>query len=426
MVVEQSTLNDLVAVAGGCDHSVALKSDGRIVAWGNNQYGQCDVPTPNADFVAIAAGMDYSLGLNSDGRIVAWGRILGDEFPAPNTDFVAIAAGKDHGLGLKSDGRIVAWGNNQYGQCDVPMPNADFAAIAAGIYHSLGLKSNGTIVAWGNNPEQLARMEESDYGQCNVPMPNATFTAVTAGGLHSLGLKDDGSIVAFGNNYAGECDVPEPNSGFVAVAAGASHSLGLRSDGRVVAWGANHYGQCDVPEKDHALGAIAAGFWHSLGIDSSGGAVVAWGSRSATAWQGTPRPDAIEIDIPGPPVTTLAFGTSVYARGYLAVPAGYYQSSKAWQIRLCNTKSCDKTLTVILSQGDTANTMSINLEVVRRKTLWDDFVYTANVPRIRDKLGVALAWTKRGESEVFVSEKMVLITGTWHRDGIVSETITTE
>ena len=43
------------------------------MAWGNNDYGQCDVPAPNADFVAVAGGDDHSLGLKSDGTIVAWG-----------------------------------------------------------------------------------------------------------------------------------------------------------------------------------------------------------------------------------------------------------------------------------------------------------------------------------------------------------------
>ena len=54
-------------------HSLGLKSDGTIVAWGHNGSGQCNVPAPNADFVAVAGGGYHSLGLKSDGTIVAWG-----------------------------------------------------------------------------------------------------------------------------------------------------------------------------------------------------------------------------------------------------------------------------------------------------------------------------------------------------------------
>jgi len=52
---------------------MAQTSTGPVVAWGYNSNHQCDVPTPNTDFVAVAAGMRHSLGLKADGSIVAWG-----------------------------------------------------------------------------------------------------------------------------------------------------------------------------------------------------------------------------------------------------------------------------------------------------------------------------------------------------------------
>ena len=83
---------------------------GEVVAWGDNYYGQCDVPLPNEGFFAVA-GCDF------------------------------------HSLGLKADGSIAAWGDNYWGQCDVPEPNEGFIAVAGGLWHSLGLKANGSIVA---------------------------------------------------------------------------------------------------------------------------------------------------------------------------------------------------------------------------------------------------------------------------------------
>ncbi len=50
-------------------------NDGSIVSWGDNWIGQCGVPVPNADFAAVAAGSAHSLGLKSDGTIVAWGLV---------------------------------------------------------------------------------------------------------------------------------------------------------------------------------------------------------------------------------------------------------------------------------------------------------------------------------------------------------------
>ncbi|MFH1575054.1 MAG: FlgD immunoglobulin-like domain containing protein, partial [Acidobacteriota bacterium] len=77
-------------------------------------------------------------GLNEDGRC---------DVPSPNADFVAIAAGSGHSMGLKSDGSVVAWGANGSGQCNVPSPNTGFVAVTAGWIHSLALKALLSVAA---------------------------------------------------------------------------------------------------------------------------------------------------------------------------------------------------------------------------------------------------------------------------------------
>ncbi|MEI7901877.1 MAG: IPT/TIG domain-containing protein, partial [bacterium] len=269
------------AVAGGFYHSLALRSDGSVLAWGYREYGQCDVPSPNADFMAVAGCAYHSMGLKSDGSVVAWG--YNDynqcDVPSPNADFVAIAGGEYHSMGLKSDGSVVAWGYNVDGACDLPSPNADFVAIAGG-YHSTGLKSDGSVVVWGY----------SGYDLYNVPSPNSNFVAIAGGAFHSMGLKSDGSVVAWGCNDDGQCNVPSPNADFVAVAGGYLHSVGLKSDGSVVAWGCNDDGQCNVPSPNADFVAIAGGGHHSMGLKSDG-SVAVWG-----------RNDGGESSVPDPNV----------------------------------------------------------------------------------------------------------------------------
>ena len=69
-------LAGVTAVAGGELHSLALKGDGTVVAWGCGgavDSGQCSVPSGLAGVTAIAAGVDHSLALKGDGTVVAWG-----------------------------------------------------------------------------------------------------------------------------------------------------------------------------------------------------------------------------------------------------------------------------------------------------------------------------------------------------------------
>ena len=268
-----SDLSGVTALSAGFAHSLGLKGDGTVVAWGcgpGTDHGQCTVPSGLAGVIKIAAGGTHSLALKGDGTVVAWGCVGGTggqcNVPSGLSGVIAIAAGSAHSLAAKSDGTVVAWGcgpGHDFGQCSVPSGLSGITAVAAGQIHSLALRSDGTVVAWGCS---------LSFGQCSVPSGLSGVTAIAAGDVHSVALKGDGTVGAWGcgggYNF-GQCTVPGGLSGVTAIAAGYAQSLALKNDGTVVAWGCGQDsddGQCSVPSGLTGATAIAAGVWHSLAL----------------------------------------------------------------------------------------------------------------------------------------------------------------
>ena len=252
-------------VSTGVVHTVGLKSDGTVMAVGDNDDGQCNV-SDWTDIVAVSADCYHTVGLKSDGTVAAVGYGgYGERDISDWTDIVAVSAEIGHTVGLKSDGTVVAVGDNEYGECDVS-DWKDIVAVSAGTTHTAGLKSDGTVVAVGYNK----------HGECDVS-DWKDIVAVSAGGSHTVGLKSDGTVVAVGYNEYGQCDVSDWTD-IVAVSAGGDHTVGLKSDGTAVAVGYNYEGPCSVSAWTDIV-AVSAGYAYTVGLKSDG-TVVAVGSNN--------------------------------------------------------------------------------------------------------------------------------------------------
>ncbi|MDB6024944.1 MAG: hypothetical protein JWM68_1167 [Verrucomicrobiales bacterium] len=260
-----------LALAGGGNHNVALKSDGTVVAWGNSADGRTNT-AGLSNVVDVAAGFEHSLALKRDGTVVAWGKnaYLQTNVPAGLSNVVAIAAGNTHSLALKSNGTVTGWGDNDNSTTIIPPASvANAVAVAAGEWFSVALKSSGTVVAWGYNDSN---------NQTNVPTGLTNVVAISSGRTHSIALKSDGTVIGWGNTANGRTNTAGL-SNVVAIAAGGSHNLVLKRDGTVIAWGDNSQGQTNVPTSLSNVVAIAAGDLHSLALKSDG-TIVGWGLLS--------------------------------------------------------------------------------------------------------------------------------------------------
>ncbi len=254
-----SGLTNVVSIAAGYSHTIALRSDGTVYAWGLNDDGQCKVPAGLTNVVAIAGGGSHTVALKADGTVVAWGKNHRNQAtPPPDLDgVVAIAAGWEFSVALKGDGRVVAWGGNESDQSKVPPGLHNVVAITTGCWHAVALKADGTVAAWGTDSQ----------GQRTVPAGLDNVAAIAAGSYHTVALKRDGTVVAWGGNSTGQLAVPPGLNNVVAIAARDALTVATKADGTIVAWGGlNKDGQRRIPPGLKDVVAIAAGERHTFAL----------------------------------------------------------------------------------------------------------------------------------------------------------------
>ncbi|MDZ7815311.1 MAG: hypothetical protein U5N86_04670 [Planctomycetota bacterium] len=198
-----------MSLTAGRYHSFALCSDGSVYAWGDNAYGglglgddvERDIPTlvsalSDKDVISLTAGSYHSLALRLDGSVYAWGYNYNGELGAGVTrliaisprsseslsdkDVISLTAGSYHSFALCSDGSVYAWGNNDHGQLGLgddvdritptlvgALSDKDLISITAGSSHYLALCSDDSVYAWGVNGH--GQLGLGDYVNRDIP-----------------------------------------------------------------------------------------------------------------------------------------------------------------------------------------------------------------------------------------------------------------
>jgi alpha-tubulin suppressor-like RCC1 family protein len=269
-------------VSAGGQHSLGLRTNGTAWAWGEggegrlgdntlaNKSSPVSVVGGFTDWSQVSGGYKHSLGLRTNGTLWAWGYNaqgrLGDNTTANKsspvsvvggfTDWCQVSAGYAHSLVLRTNGTAWAWGCNSYGKLgdnttvsksspvSVIGGFTDWCQVSGGYNQSLGLRTNGTAWSWGRNYRGVL----GDNTTVNKSSPVSViggFTdwcQVSAGSSSlSVAVRTNGTAWAWGggaHGAKGDNDTTNRSSpvsvvgGFTdwcQVSAGSYFSLAIRS-----------------------------------------------------------------------------------------------------------------------------------------------------------------------------------------------------
>jgi RNA polymerase sigma factor (sigma-70 family) len=221
-------------IAMGATHGLILAGDGSLWSWGEDWLGWpllgiAGVSTQTSlqkigsetNWVRIQTSGTHNLALKADGTLWGWGQnndhqagmnsaqsLLVPTLAFPGNNWKEIATGGSHNLALKTDGTLWSWGNNWAGPLgigtteDKAQPTqvgteTNWTRISAGSISSLGLKADGTLWRWGS-------LTGSSGGDLNMEpilvSADTNWVDVCEGYFMNFGLKSDGTLWAWGRN----------------------------------------------------------------------------------------------------------------------------------------------------------------------------------------------------------------------------------
>ena len=181
-----------------------------------------DLPSPSHVWLQVACGHEHTVALRSDGRVFAMGGGSDGQCDTRKwRDVQFISCGVRHTVALRTDGTCVATGDNRYGQCDLSLWK-NMVMVAAGEFHTVGLRADGRVEVAGDNRKGQCRAEDLRDIVWVACAPEAT-----------LCVRADGRVIIRGGD--GDMDkAVEALRDVVAIHACEHRIAALTTDRRVV------------------------------------------------------------------------------------------------------------------------------------------------------------------------------------------------
>jgi len=318
------------AVSVGWRHTVAIRDDNTLWAWGDNWFGQLgnggsgpagtkltptQLSTANGPdniqykdykWKAVSAGECHTVAIREDNTLWAWGwngrGELGDgsttnrstpvqlsaadgpdNIPYKDYKWKTVSAGEWHTVAIREDNTLWVWGDNEFGQLGdgsttrslapgqlsaangpdgKPYKDYKWKAVSAGYRYTVAIREDNTLWAWGDNREgELGNGTKNKHVHPVKIGTGNDWKAVSAGDVHTVAIREDNSLWAWGVNIYGQLGdntirrsiIPNRTGRdkWKAVFAAERYTIAIKDNGILYAWGDNEFGQLGDGSTEH-------------------------------------------------------------------------------------------------------------------------------------------------------------------------------
>jgi alpha-tubulin suppressor-like RCC1 family protein len=283
------------------NYTAAIKTDGTLWLWGQNNLGQLgdttltDRSSPiqtvayGTNWKLVSAGHQHTAAIKTDGTLWLWGRgnegqlgdnnITGKSSPVQTvtfgTNWKLVSCGyADYTTAIKTDGTLWSWGDNSAGQLgdntsgngtgkSSPIQTVTYGtnwkSVSCGYQHTAAIKTDGTLWLWGSNIQGQLGINAAGTNRSSPVQTVAYGTnwkLVNCGRYHTTAIKTDGTLWLWGQNNNGQLgdntsggNKPSPvqtvayGTNWKSVSCGYYNNAAIKTDGTLWLWGRNNYGQ---------------------------------------------------------------------------------------------------------------------------------------------------------------------------------------
>lgn len=358
MSVPKELAKDVKMIDSYGSFTVGLSNAGKVYVWGSTQIGttgvdMADIPEDvlNSNIVMVAAGIDHAIAIDDQGIVHAWGNnrlgqyaILKEGQEAnPNIAYMPeelvttgidvsnikkLTCGYQATAILMNDGSFYLWGNKlTYANMDLFLAAGEMYDIDFTLNYIVGINGRRTSVYTGSRG--LYDVVRTQVGGKTTKIGDylgkRKIESITAASNSMCLLLDDGSV-CFAGDFAGSAmdEVPTlaADEDFVQIVAGSYHYSGLTNKGNIYSWGGNTLNQTDVPKNYDGATKLYSGAFQTYAVNDQDEVVAKWGLKGYLFGTDTAGADIFQRIINGGKMTMTIGAVAVIISSVIGIVIG--------------------------------------------------------------------------------------------------------